>query len=422
MEEGRIEIYLNEMPRNKKNKGKQQAKVVVAKMGIQGTTSNNPNTQGAVTIVPTNVVGSLIGQRSKNKARQKSKALGLYQRAVAEMKAEMSMPNIYLESLINPRDTEGIRLPDPFCRQHTATYQSKIVFNVTGVSGTALGNDQGRFCYVFNPIIGNRPGFNANDVLSQVSFKDGAYAAAGWTSVFSAASTNTYQADSDISNWVTGIKPLMDECRPVSMSVLASYNGNLVSGAGNIAIALVRGGTWITNLSNASAGVKGFANWENLANYPGAYDGPLIRGGYAYWLPDDETDYLLRDVYDTKNDSMDEHDYPLIVVSGQNGQIPAIAGGALGTCLRVECYINYEYTTNSRSQATSPGPSSTWMREAAMRAMCYEPTSMPNDWHQKFIASVLGGIGGFFLGGPKGMVIGALAPWASQIKDTALKA
>jgi len=426
MEEGRIENYLNEMPNSKKSKKNSVKSVTLAvsKMGISGTTANNPNTQGALTVIPTATLNNMAERRKKNSKRTKPVALTLQRAVVRARSGNMNMANIYLESLVNPRDTEGIRLPDPFCRQHTATYQAKVVYNVTGVSGALVTTaNQGRFCYVFNPVIDQRGGtFNAFNNYSQVAIKDGPIAA-NWVSPFIGA--DQYAPDAYLSMWTAGANPVMSECRPVSMSVLASYNGNLIQGGGNIAIALVRGGAWVNNLTNSTIGANNLANWENLAEFPGAYDGPLIKGGYAYWLPDDETDYLLRDTNQAKTNTMGVHDYPVIVVSGQNGSPSGTTGmppyNTFATCLRIDCYINYEYTTLLRTQATSPGPSDTWMRETAMHAICYQPTSMPNEWHQKFIASVIGGVGGFFLGGPAGALVGALAPWAPQIKDTVLK-
>lgn len=413
------------MPQTKKNKKKNVAKEItqaVAKMGISGTTSNNPTTQGAITIVSPAALTGVAQRQAKNPRRNRPNTLTLQKAIVNQMKNEMNERNVYLESLVNPRDTEGIRLPDPFCRQHTATYQAKAVYNITGVSGTGTtAATQGRFCYVINPCIDQRSTtFSVANLYSQVAYKDGPLPAlAPWVNWFNV--DDNYVGDAYQTMWLEGANPVMTECRPVSVAVLVSYNGNLIQGGGNLAIALVRGGTWIANLTNATAGTNNLANWENLAEYPGAYDGPLTSGGYAYWLPDDETDYLLRDVNKAKNDTMGEHDYPVIVVSGVNGSPNAGSPVTFSTCLRLDAYFNFEYTTPTRTQATGPGPCSTWQRETAMRAICYQPTSMPNDWHQKFIASVVGGFGGWVLGGPAGALVGALAPWAPAIKDTLLK-
>jgi hypothetical protein len=306
-----------------------------------------------------------------------------------------------------------VRVPDPFLREATATYQSKLVFNVTGVNGTAVNatTDAGRFCYVFNPIITDAaPSFSAGSPQMQVAFKDGTDVARLWTDPFAAPGAlnfDTYILDPENNTFAninnTG---LMQKMRPVSMSVLASYNGNLVAGGGNIAAALLPGGSWESHLVNGTAGFQ-YSNWEQLARQPGAYDGPLSKGAYTFWLPDDSDDYLLSSVNATSTTRTLEKDYPLLVVSGQ---VSPPAGGILGgTVLRLDVYINYEYTTDSRVVETRHGPKSLAERTESVARLLTEPTSMPNDDHINWLKVLLGGAAGFLVGGPVGAVLGASA-------------
>jgi len=315
----------------------------------------------------------------------------------------------FLAALVNPRESMGIRLPDDLCREETATYQTKRTYNVKGVTGTLVDPtaNKGRFCYVFNPTFSAQGAvFSATLNSFPFAFCDGANATAQWNNVFTASvpggNFNTYELDQEVLTFArTDATGLMNDVRPVSMSVLCTYNGNLVDGGGNIAIALVRGDSWQKDLTNGSA-TRLIKNWENLATYPGAYEGPLARGGYAYWLPDDESDYLLRPVMPTHPDNTVNHAYPFIVVSGQCTN-PGTSQ------LRVECYINWEYTTDSRVVETRHGSKDANLRRYAMKRLGNEPTSMPNDDHINWMRVLLGGVGGFVVGGPVGGVLGAIA-------------
>jgi len=318
----------------------------------------------------------------------------------------------YLASLIDPREFPDARVPDPYCRERTATYQSKVVYLVEGVNGAAVGatTDAGRFSYVFNPIMTSAGvTFNPNIPGTQVAYKDGTNPTALWTTNFANSTVGTnfdiYNDDPETASFANAARTaIMSKCRPVSMSVLASYVGNLTAGGGNIAAALVPGGTWGDNLAIAASPTP-LANWENLARVPGAYDGPLVQGAYTYWLPDDSDDYLFRDVQNliAGSDAMSNYSYPLLVISGK------IQNATTNPQIRLDVYINYEYTTVSRVVATSHGSKSLAERLEAVTILADQPTSMPNDQHIDWIKVVLGGAAGFLVGGPVGAVLGAAA-------------
>jgi len=327
---------------------------------------------------------------------------------------------IYLAALVCPREFEGIRLPDPWTRAETATYQAKKTFNIKGVQAATgvLANtaDAGRFAFVLNPCVSDNLGYSTTNNGWQLGLIDGPITAisgtATWPGAFlapGAINGTTYLGDQYQDSWVgTSTEAMMLKARPVSASVLASYNGQLINGGGNIAIHCVPGDSWETNLVQTSA-VYNMAQWEGLANVKKAYDGPLVQGAYAIWLPDNETDYLLYDVRAGGNSSTYGHAYPQIVCSGQiSGVPPTVAGsGAAGPSLRVDMYINFEYTTNTRQIEAEHGPDDIMLRVKAIRALKRVDISMPNEMHIDWIKTILAGAAGFAAAGPIGAALAA---------------
>lgn len=315
----------------------------------------------------------------------------------------------YLGALVNPAAFPGARLPDVYNRVPTLTYQSKLVFNVKGISGTTAGGDAGRFSYVFQPILSTQATFSATTNVFQVSIQDGAKDAATWKNFYEATAATNYMAYAQDPNlsvmFNSAHSGLAARWRPVSMSVLASYTGNLINGGGNIAAALLPGNMWPSGHANTTAPPAFLSNWENLAKYPEAYDGPIYRGSYSYWLPDDEEDLFFSTGVSGDPENPNTHSFPSIAVAGQ------FTGTATDTVnsLRIECFINYEYTMTSRTVAGQKGSFDESERTLAMVRLRDQPTSMENDTHIDWIKVILGGAAGFFVGGPVGAAFGAAA-------------
>jgi len=355
--------------------------------------------------------------------KQREKHVGFLK---SKSKTWKGKTNAYLLCLIDPRSSEGCRVPDPYCRTSTATYQSKTVLNIIGASGTSVGaGNAGRWSVVLNPIIPDAinstpPSFNGATCPYQICVAGGTDpgVTAVWNNYFQAtAATNfdKYQNDPmQQSLVVTNGNGAVQTARPVSASMLASYNGNLTEGGGNISAALVHGNSWQMDLTNSSGSGLNLKNWEDLAEYPGAYDGPLREGAYCYWVPDSENDYLLRPIDTNGGESMSAHEYPLLVISGQNSAITT-------TQIRVDIYINFEYTTNDRTRPSMHGPKNAGLRHQAMAKLATEPTSMPNDAHIDWIKGLIGAAGGFLLGGPMGAVVGGMAGLGISGVNTAIR-
>jgi len=322
----------------------------------------------------------------------------------------------YLASIVAPREAEHVRLPDPWTREETATYQTKFSINIVGCQGVAQGMtaDVGRFSLILNPVFdASFPTFSTTQSNWMVAIQDGNNGTALWSNSWVASNpgTNfiTYITDP---NQLTFANPsntgLMMKCRPVSASILASYNGQLINGGGNIAASWLPGDFWPVR---AVTGTTNACKWETLAQFKGAYDGPLCKGAYTYWMPEDETDTLLYSTANGLPDRMAVHNYPVLAIAGQVSQTtvtPSTSGNS-STQLRVDCYINWEYTTDSRIVEAMHGSKDINERYLAYKVLAKEASSMANGDHIDWIRGLLGAGLGFLAGGPIGAVVGGAA-------------
>jgi len=389
---------------------------------------NNPNTQGAISVnvfpekkkkkqpkpnpKPKNrkkIQGGMVAYEGRIPDRIRELARGDFAQCCG---VPVGQRDEFLAALLMPREFDGARVPDPFVREPTSTYQAKVTVNIVGAQGTVVGatSDQGRFCFVLNPCISDTPTFATANAGWLYALKDGVNNTGVWTNNFAASSAtsfDTYTGDVNQATWVNSVNTgIMNKVRPVSASVLASYNGQILNGGGNIAAGLFPASTWELMLTNGTAGISP-AKWENLAQYKGMYDGPLSKGAYAYWLPDSETDYLFRTCKSALDDSTFTHDYPVLVVAGQ---ISSPSGGFSGsTQLRIDAYVNFEYTTVSRIVGAKHGSKDQSQMIRAMTKLANQPSSMENITHVDIIKGIIAGAAGFFLGGPVGAVAGAAA-------------
>lgn len=402
------------------------------------TNSNNANTPGAITIVTR---GARAAQQQPKKKKKKSKPAGKKNQQVVVYNNNprpkqyrtnslirsylqggdggrgtnccgITIPPKwrYLANLLAPREAEGGRIPDMFCREKTATYQTKWTININGSSGALVGaNDIGRFAFVVSPTIFNDPTFDATSVGFQLAVKDGPGTA--WTAPFdnNTDSRTTYSQDPMIASLCpASMVGTMMRTRPVSMSVLCTYNGQILNGGGNISIHCLPGESW-QMFGTSATSTSPCGNWENLARQKGAFDGPLSEGAYCIWLPDDERDYLMASPYKASPQGArtKESQYPIIFCSGQVTPVGAIAALPSGPQLRVDIYINHEYTTENRLIETEHGSKNEFERGAALRALAYESISMANGDHIDWIKTILGGILGFAARGIPGAILGA---------------
>jgi len=279
-----------------------------------------------------------------------------------------------------------------------------------GVQGIAQNAtpDVGRFSFILNPVFDSV--VSVFDLLKQnwmFALQDGVNNTALWSNQWVAGVLGTnfcsYFQDVNQNTFVNSTNNgLMMKCRPVSASILATYNGQILNGAGNIAAAWVPGDWWVMRGVNST---MTSTKWETVALYKGAYDGPLEKGAYIVYVPEDETDTLLYDTTTNTANNMKSHQYPNLLVCGQVG---APSGGFSGsTQLRLDCYINWEYTTESRVVETMHGSKDISERYLAFKMLADADLSMANAEHVDWIRTILGGVFGFVIGGPVGAAIGA---------------
>ncbi len=326
----------------------------------------------------------------------------------------------YTRSLINPEAFKGQKIPDSL-NVATATYQTIITIPITG--NTAVGTaptDNGRFFIAIQPVITDAQLFDPTNMTSTV-----VQAAQNviWSSPMTAANTvltNDPNIQQMVPNRAVPRTGLMVRARPVSMSAWFQYEGDLISNGGQIAAALVTGDTWAENLTTVTSG--NLMNWENLANYPTAFQGKLCDGTYSYYMPFGPGDYEFRPVdKNAKTRPMFQYDYSTIMIAGQAFHPGnAAAGQAIG---RVRICINFEYMTDMRVTDTVPSPVIPLALMLAAKILAGQPTSIPNDEHQSFLSKLLtagiAGVAGWFVGGPATALLGVMgALGAARVSGT----
>lgn len=160
-------------------------------------------------------------------------------------------------------------------------------------------------------------------------------------------------------------------------------------------------------------------NWENLAQVPGSYNGPLKKGAYCFWLPSKVSDIDMTSVA-----SNCVANFPTIVVSGQwSGNPTADATDQFtGMIGKVRVTTLYEFTTCDQSRSTKRGTSVPGMFEFIQHLMKHQSTAMENSTHKSWIDKVLAtavglaaGVGGFLVGGPPGALAAGTAAGSAAL-------
>lgn len=308
----------------------------------------------------------------------------------------------YCRALLDPEGSRGAKVPD-MLNLATATYQTIITVPVFG--NTAVGTapaDMGRFFYAIQPVMSNITSFDSLNQTPTVAFAPPAttWMPTGLTSINSVNDPNVASLI-PTRNSTPPKTGLMLRARPVSMSAWFQYEGDLINNGGEVAAALVTGDTWADNVTLPQP-AGSLVQWENLANYPDAFQGALCNGTYTWWRPEGPSDTSFLPVDSSARQlSMYQMDYPAIYIAGQATH----PGNALSNTPvgRIRVCINYEYVTDSRVIPTTPSPVSPLGMMLAAKITSGLPTSMANESHDGFISDVLkyavAGLAGFFLGG-----------------------
>lgn len=163
-------------------------------------------------------------------------------------------------------------------------------------------------------------------------------------------------------------------------------------------------------------------NWENLAQVPASYNGPLKKGAYCFWLPS-----KISDIDMTSVATNCVANFPTIVVSGQWNGNPSVPGDSVtdqftGLIGKVRVTTLYEYTTCAQDRATRKSVSVPGMFEFVQHLMKHQPTAMENSTHRSWIDKVLAtavglaaGVGGFLVGGPPGALAAGTAAGSATL-------
>lgn len=310
--------------------------------------------------------------------------------------------------LIQPKVTQ-MRYPDEYSRP-TALYTSYSYYDVVGNNGagTAVG-DLGKFSFLFRPVIsGLVATFNGTDLPFGQEFNFLPTATWGPASFYTASNYNSSVDPNTIAlcgvpnGTYTGYIPLglMTAYRPLAMSVWCNFTGNTLQDGGRIAAALLDGSVTPSYFVNPPPVPGSMQEYENLAQAPTAYEGPLNKGSYSFWVPyaDDDTlfyPYFGGQAIGGTADDAESHDWPVIAVSGISTQPGNIVA-------RIEVVTVFEYTTNSRLVQVLPSDIAPNLilnaRAVLAQKVC---TSMANDEHKSFISEALGILGSAAKGAAK---------------------
>jgi len=176
---------------------------------------------------------------------------------------------------------------------------------------------------------------------------------------------------------------LVQQIRPVAMSVLCTNILSDFNAGGNVSIAYLPGETLTKNVLtlNAPFNLTCFENFENINRVTGNYNGNHKNGAYAWWAPTDQDDMNFYSI----NDSND-HDYPIIVVSGQ---VAAFSGSSgITPVARVEVVRVFEVMTNSLFLESECHTGSQGAIDKVNNCLNASPHCMANNDHLAWIRKV----------------------------------
>lgn len=280
-----------------------------------------------------------------------------------------STGNFYLDSIVDPF-RPPVRIPDDYVRP-TAIHQSFSYFTVTSDATAGEG------CIVLNPIIGSAAsgafgaglGVVRNNWITQITPDTNAgnrYSDPDW-SVFTTATA-------------PAVTPVITGVRPVSAAMLVSFIGNTLDDGGQISAAWLPG-----DISNAELNLLvAPGGLQLLATKPGAYTGPLSKGAYVFWKPDDVHDSQFKSLSGELN-----HSYPVLVVCFKSTKVSTAT-------VRVSAVTNHEINSITRVLDQQPGMVEPDLMLHARRILTNYPTSCANDGHVSLWQRIQQGCKDFF--------------------------
>jgi len=125
-------------------------------------------------------------------------------------------------------------------------------------------------------------------------------------------------------------------------------------------------------------------SWENLAQIPGSYNGPLTEGAYVWYSPADNDDVAMY----TPNDAL-EHKYPTLCIAGQLASGTTMAPLTSVMVGRLEVCSVYEGISTSQLYDSQMMLGSQAIMDTVNRHLAVQPHSMQNKKHTDFQRSVI---------------------------------
>jgi len=218
-----------------------------------------------------------------------------------------SEQNEYLETLMDPENHPGVRVPD-MVTFPSSTFQLTADFSMTpGVAAGVYGD--GVVC-ILEPNLGYGAG-------NWAPIRYGTNTVAGGVYAFN----NKY--------WLkeANIRALFDSYRPVSATMYAEYAGNSVTDSGTICMGI------IPRDAGTDANLIGQFSLAQAQSYTKTI--PLRNGAVVTWKPQDNKDLEYKDIQDT---TQADHHFPSIFIATEG-----MSASAANNCnVRIRCIVNYE--------------------------------------------------------------------------------
>lgn len=187
------------------------------------------------------------------------------------------------------------------------------------------------------------------------------------------AGDNEPEVEAGTTSAVTYTTPLYTEYRPVGMSLLVSFVGNELYNGGTIAGKYLAGGETPDSLN--------YPTFEELAQVPDAFQGPLKTGAYLWWKPTDPKDVMFRE----PNFENDTGDLPSLYVAGK-------ATDPTNTQIRLRLCLIVEAKTTRQILPTHYSKVNPDEIVAANRSLQGISNVMENPFHLERIADFLRGV------------------------------
>jgi len=177
---------------------------------------------------------------------------------------------------------------------------------------------------------------------------------------------------------------IVQQIRPVGLSVLATYINSQFFDAGTISAAWVPpsscGAYFFENNEFSDPGQ--LQNWENLASIPGAYNGKIEEGAYVWWSPRSTDDTAFQQVSD-----FNVKHYPCLIVSGKFAPTNAVVG-SVQDCLRLSIVTVNEFQTLTQLFENQKCPGSQGHIDKAIQIFDSCAHSGPNAAHLAFLMKI----------------------------------